>query len=110
LAIPVHRLENGAVLLFAFFMISDPKTTPDSRAGRILLALLVAVGAAFVQFKLFRTNGLLWSLVAVSPLVPILNRILRGQAYSWQPARRPIIFPKLPLTQPKGLIHESAVH
>ncbi len=35
-AIPLHRLQSGSLLLFAFFMISDPKTTPDSRAGRVL--------------------------------------------------------------------------
>ena len=34
MAIPVHRLESGALLLFTFFMISDPKTTPGSRAGK----------------------------------------------------------------------------
>ena len=38
MAIPLHRLESGALLLFTFFMISDPKTTPDSRAGRVLFA------------------------------------------------------------------------
>src|SRR5262245_40757856 len=38
LAIPLHRLENGALVLFAFFMISDPKTKPDSRPGRVVLA------------------------------------------------------------------------
>src|SRR5262249_13967008 len=32
LTIPLHRLQSGALLLFTFFMISDPKTTPDSRA------------------------------------------------------------------------------
>ena len=51
-------------------MISDPKTTPDSRAGRIVFAALVALGAAYVQFKLFRTNGLLWSLAGCSFLRP----------------------------------------
>ena len=66
LAIPLHRLESGALLLFAFFMISDPKTTPDSRAGRLLFAALVAAGAWYVQFRLFRTNGLLWSLALCS--------------------------------------------
>ena len=45
MTIPLHRLESGALLLFAFFMISDPKTTPDSRAGRVLFAALVALGA-----------------------------------------------------------------
>ncbi len=44
------RSQNGAFLLFSFFMISDPKTTPESRAGRILFALVVALGAGFVQF------------------------------------------------------------
>src|SRR4029078_2685373 len=76
LAIPLHRLQNGALLIFSFFMISDPKTTPDSRAGRIMFGILVALGAAFVQFRLFRTNGLLWSLAVFSPTVPLIDRLL----------------------------------
>ena len=84
LAIAWHRLQNGAFLLFTFFMISDPKTTPDSRLGRIVFALLVALGAAYVQFALFRTNGLLWSLAAAAPLVPLLDRLLPGARYQWQ--------------------------
>src|SRR6185369_13022860 len=83
LAIPLHRLQNGGLLIFAFFMISDPKTTPDSRLGRILFALLVAVGAAFVQFRLFRTNGVLWSLACFSLIVPIINWLLPGKTYEW---------------------------
>ena len=30
MSIPLHQLQNGALLVFAFFMISDPKTTPDT--------------------------------------------------------------------------------
>jgi Na+-transporting NADH:ubiquinone oxidoreductase subunit NqrB len=82
-ATPLHRLENGAFLLFAFFMISDPKTTPDSRAGRIVFAFLVAAGAWFIQFRLFRTNGLLWSLAAWSMAVPLIDRLLPGRRYEW---------------------------
>jgi len=82
-AIPLHRLESGAVLLFTFFMISDPKTTPDSRAGRVCFAALVAFVAWYIQFRLFRTNGLLWSLAACSALVPIVDRLLPGARYAW---------------------------
>ena len=85
LAIPLHRLESGALLLFAFFMISDPKTTPDSRVGRVLFAALVAFGAWYVQFRLFRTNGLLWSLAVCSMAVPLLDRIIPGARYAWLP-------------------------
>jgi Na+-transporting NADH:ubiquinone oxidoreductase subunit NqrB len=83
LAIPIHRLQSGALLLFTFFMISDPKTTPDSRTGRVLFAGLVAIGAWYVQFRLFRTNGLLWSLAACSLLVPLIDRLLPGGRYTW---------------------------
>ena len=81
--IPLHQLRNGALLIFAFFMISDPKTTPNSRAGRIVFAATVAMGAAFVQFVLFRTNGLLWSLAVLSLTVPLIDRILPGPRYAW---------------------------
>jgi enediyne biosynthesis protein E5 len=67
-------------------MISDPRTTPDSRAGRILFAFLVAAGAWVVQFRLFRTNGLLWSLAVWSLAVPLIDRLLPGRRYVWRPA------------------------
>jgi hypothetical protein len=72
MTIPIHRLQNGALLLFRFFMISDPKTTPDSRTGRILFALLVAVGAAFVQFNSFDTTAALEPALS-SLTVPLLD-------------------------------------
>ncbi len=84
MSIPIHRLENGALLLFTFFMISDPRTTPNSRAGRILFALIVACGAWYVQFRLFRTNGLLWSLALFSMTVPLIDWVLPGRRYEWK--------------------------
>lgn len=97
LAIPLKQLQSGALLLFTFFMISDPKTTPDSRAGRILFALLVAAGAAYVQFVLYRTNGLLWSLAVCSILTPLIDYWLPGTKYQWS----------RPNTGNKGDTHEE---
>ena len=85
--IPFHRLESGALLLFAFFMISDPKTTPDSRAGRILFAMLVSLGAYYIQFKMFRQNGLVLSLAGFSVVVPLIDLVLPGRRYAWTPPR-----------------------
>ena len=83
-SIPVHRLQSGALLLFTFFMISDPRTTPNARAGRIVFAALVACGAWYVQFRLFRTNGLLWSLAFFSMTVPVIDWLLPGTRYEWK--------------------------
>ena len=83
LTIPLHRLENGALLLFTFFMISDPRTTPNSRVGRIVFAFLVACGAWYIQFRLFRTNGPLWSLTICSVTVPVIDWLLPADRYEW---------------------------
>lgn len=83
LAIPFHQIESGALLIFAFFMISDPKTTPDSRTGRIIYALLVSLAAFYVQFGFFTPNGPLWGLIACAPLVSLIDRMFPGIRYDW---------------------------
>jgi len=98
MAIPLHRLQSGALLLFAFFMVSDPKTTPDSRIGRILFAGLVAFGGWYVQFRLFGTNGLLWSLAVFSLLVPLIDFILPGTRFVW---RSRTVSPAIDISQPQ---------
>ncbi len=97
--VPIHRMESGALLLFAFFMISDPKTTPNSRAGRILFACLVTAFAGFIQFGLYRTNGILWSLAIWSMAVPLIDRLLPGLRYEWSRVRSK--------PQPKGVPDEA---
>jgi len=93
ITIPIHRLQSGALLLFTFFMISDPRTTPNARTGRMLFGALVAAGAWYIQFRLFRTNGLLWSLAGMSLLVPFIDLLLPGTRYDWS---RPTVGRPLP--------------
>lgn len=83
LTIPLHQIESGTLLIFSFFMITDPKTTPDSRRGRLLFTLLVALAAVSVQFVLFRPHGPLWGLLVCSPLVPLIDRYFHGSRYDW---------------------------
>ena len=83
LTIPLHQIESGALLIFSFFMISDPKTTPDSRTGRIVYALIIALTALYVQFGFFKPNGPLWGLIVCAPLVPLIDRLVPGARYDW---------------------------
>ena len=78
-----HQLGNGALLLFAFFMISDPMTAPDHPRARLLYACLVALVAALWQHGLFRPSGPLWALFLCAPLVPLFDRIWSGSRYRW---------------------------
>lgn len=86
LAIPIHQLQNGALLIFAFFMISDPKTTPDTARGRVLFAALVATIAFAVQFIYYQPNGPILALIASAPVVPLIDSLMRGRHYRWDGA------------------------
>jgi len=81
--IPLHQLQNGALLIFAFFMLSDPMTTPNSAIGRILLGLLVAIIAWGLQFIYYIPNAFLYALALCSPLVILINKITWGTQYQW---------------------------
>jgi Na+-transporting NADH:ubiquinone oxidoreductase subunit NqrB len=82
-AVWVHQLENGTLLLFAFFMISDPRTIPNHRCGRIAHAVLVAAGAVLLQFGLYRTNALLWALLLGAPAVPVWDTLWPAPKFQW---------------------------
>ncbi|NNL66455.1 MAG: hypothetical protein HKP30_09450 [Myxococcales bacterium] len=98
LSVPLHRLQDGALLLFTFFMISDPKTTPDSRAGRIAFAALVAAAAFGLKFGLHVHAGLVYALVLCAPLVPLFDLRLPGRRYAWPGARTGAAF--------QGVLHD----
>lgn len=100
-SIPLRQIQSGALLVFAFFMISDPKTTPASRPGRLLFAANVALLGAAIEFGLYRPHGLLWALVLCAPWVPLLDRWLPGPAYRW---------PASPTLAPKGESHVPLPH
>lgn len=79
----LHAANSGALLLFAFFMISDPMTTPDHRGARLLFAAVVAALAVVWTYGLFRPGGVLWALFLCAPLTPLLDRLLPAPRYAW---------------------------
>jgi Na+-transporting NADH:ubiquinone oxidoreductase subunit NqrB len=83
LAIPIHQLQSGSLLIFAFFMISDPRTTPDSRLGRFLFALSVALLGHYLTFFMQMRPALYVALIALSPLILLIDKILPAERFAW---------------------------
>lgn len=82
-----QQISSGATLLFAFFMISDPMTTPQRRSARVAYAVTVATAAFVWQFVLHKPHGLIVTLFAASALVPIINRAMPAKRFDWSNAR-----------------------
>lgn len=97
---------NGALLIFSFFMISDPMAIPNRRNGRILFAALVAGLAYLLQYVYYIPHAKFWmpegmklttgamasmygpyallvALFLLSPLVPLLDRLWEGNKFQW---------------------------
>lgn len=79
----LHRMTNGSLLLFTFFMITDPMTTPKAQGARIGWSVAIA-GLAFVMGWVWWINATpIWALLVVSAITPILDRIWKGKAFQW---------------------------
>ena len=73
-------VTSPEVLIFLFFMITDPKTVPAGRVGRIVFGTLVGVASVLLmapQTDEWGTKvGLLAGLVVISLARPILERLM----------------------------------
>lgn len=78
-----HWLQNGSLILFSFFMITDPKTSPENFIAKILHSFFVALLGYIMQFFYYIPNSLILALFLLSFLVPLwdyLDRITKVKA------------------------------
>jgi Na+-transporting NADH:ubiquinone oxidoreductase subunit NqrB len=83
MTIPLHQMQSGSLLIFAFFMISDPRTSPDSRLGRFVFAFAVAALAHYLTFFMQMRPALYVALIALSPATLLLDRMLPASRFQW---------------------------
>ncbi len=75
----VTLVTSPEVLVFLFFMITDPKTSPATSAAKTIFGTSIAVVSAVIvstQLGEFGTKvGILAGLVVLCPFVPLIDRI-----------------------------------
>ncbi|MDX1961068.1 MAG: RnfABCDGE type electron transport complex subunit D [Leptospiraceae bacterium] len=79
-----HQMNSGSLLLFTFFMITDPRTLPNQEYVKIFHAVLVAFLAFVWQYYFFKQVGLIWSLFFCSLLVPIWDTLFPKTYFDWK--------------------------
>lgn len=83
MAIPLHNMQSGALLIFAFFMISDPKTTPDHVTGRLIFAAITALIGFTLQYGLQVREGIFYALFVTCLFTPVIDSLLKDYRYQW---------------------------
>jgi Na+-transporting NADH:ubiquinone oxidoreductase subunit NqrB len=79
-----HTFTSGSLLLFTFFMITDPASTPAHKTVRIIWAFSVGLLAFYLQAYKWVNAAPLWALFIMSPLTPLLDYLFKGEKWSWK--------------------------
>jgi len=86
----LNRMMSGSLLLFSFFMITDPRAIPDRKIARLLWTVAVAALTYFLRNKYFIPTAPFWALFVLSPFTVFLDRIWPAKRFEWiEPNRTP---------------------
>src|SRR5919202_104859 len=78
-----HRLMSGSLLLFALFMITDPRSIPNARISRVIWAGCIAILTFILRNHFFVSTAVFWALFALSPLSVVFDFIWSASRFSW---------------------------
>ena len=79
----LHQLTNGSLLLFTFFMITDPVTTPGAVRARVGWSILVAFVAFVLSWKFLVNAAPVWALFFISATTPIVDLLWKSERFNW---------------------------
>ena len=86
----LHKLTNGSLLLFTFFMITDPMTTPAAPRARIIWSVVVAALAFGLSWQLLIGAAPVWALFIMCCLTPLFDAIWSWERFQWLPKQRTV--------------------
>ncbi|MBW4611344.1 MAG: RnfABCDGE type electron transport complex subunit D [Hassallia sp. WJT32-NPBG1] len=78
-----HRLMSGSLLLFALFMVTDPRSIPNARIGRVIWAMSIAILTFILRNYFFVSTAVFWALFALAPLTILLDTFWKAPRFSW---------------------------
>lgn len=80
----LHQMSNGTLLLFTFFMITDPMTTPNHKYARVLWSVVLAVGLFVASNFFYMQTAAIWLLVIFSPFTPLFDKLFVARKFEWE--------------------------
>ena len=79
----LHRLMSGSLLLFAMFMVTDPRSLPNSRTGRLTWAACIALVTFILRNNFYLSTAEFWALFALAHFTVLLDQLWKASRFSW---------------------------
>ena len=79
-----HRLSSGSLLLFALFMVTDPRSIPNARPARLIWALSIATLTFILRNYFYVSTAVFWALFFLSPLTLWLDTLWQSERFQWR--------------------------
>lgn len=79
-----HKYTNGSLLLFSFFMITDPRSTPSHPFVRHLWVLVLSAVSFYLTSFYYLQNVFIKVLFVGSLFTPLLDKWFKYNAFQWK--------------------------
>ena len=83
----LQSISTGSLLLFSFFMITDPKTLPNHSFVRIVCCISIAAFSFYLSTFKFINGAPIFVLVAAQLFVPLLDYVFKADKFEWLHAK-----------------------
>ncbi|UKN02350.1 RnfABCDGE type electron transport complex subunit D [Paracrocinitomix mangrovi] len=78
-----HKFSSGTLLLFTFFMITDPMTIPNSRKARVFWSIILATATFILGNYVQIYTAPIWVLFFMTPITVFFDKILPAGKFEW---------------------------
>jgi Na+-transporting NADH:ubiquinone oxidoreductase subunit NqrB len=82
-----HKLMSGSLLMFALFMVTDPRSIPNAKSARIVWSVAIAGATFILRNYYFVPSAVFYALFIMSPLTLILDALWSAPQFSWERVR-----------------------
>ena len=79
-----HQFMSGSLLLFALFMLTDPRSIPNAGISRLIWAVSIAVVTFILQDYFYISTAIFWALFIISPLTIFFDRVWSAPRFTWK--------------------------
>lgn len=77
------KFQSVPLWIFAFFMITDPRSNPSHRYGKFALGFIVAISAFIMETQFYVRHAYFYTLFVITMFTPFIDEILIEERFIW---------------------------